>query len=38
MLNIESCHDPEQMADVLTKALPCPKHHKHTTEMGLVPT
>ena len=37
VLNIESCHDPEQMAGVLTKALPRPKHQKHITEMGLVP-
>ena len=34
---INSCCDPEQTADVLTKALPCPKHQKHTREMGLVP-
>jgi len=34
---IDSCHDPEQTANVLTKALPCPKHQKHTREMGLVP-
>jgi len=34
---INSCRDPEQTADVLTKALPCPKHQKHTREMGLVP-
>ena len=34
---INSCQDPEQMADVLTKALPKPKHQRHTQEMGLVP-
>ena len=34
---IDSCHDPEQMADVLTKALPKPKHQRHTCEMGLIP-
>ena len=25
-INVESCRDPDQTADVLTKALPCPKH------------
>ena len=33
---VESIHDPEQVADVLTKALPRPKHQKHTIAMGLV--
>ena len=33
---IESCRDPEQTADVLTKVLLCPKHQQHTREMGLV--
>jgi len=33
---VNSCRDPEQTADVLTKALPCPKHKKHTSDMGLV--
>ena len=37
VLNIKSCRDPEQTADVLTKALPRPKHQKHITEMGLAP-
>jgi hypothetical protein len=37
-LKIGSCRDPEQTADVLTKALPRPKHKKHTGEMGLAPT
>jgi hypothetical protein len=32
---IKSCHDPEQTADVLTKALAKLKHTKHTHEMGL---
>ena len=32
-LKIESCCDPQQTADVLTKALPRPKHQKHVTEM-----
>jgi len=35
VLTIESCHDPEQTADILTKALPKPKHLWHTAEMGL---
>jgi len=34
---INSCHNPEQMADVLTKALLHPKYQQHTQEMGLVP-
>jgi len=33
---VDSCRDPEQTADVLTKALPRPKHKKHTSDMGLV--
>jgi hypothetical protein len=36
-LTIESCRDPQQTADVLTKALPKPKHQRHTQEMGLAP-
>jgi hypothetical protein len=36
-LTIESCRDPQQMADILTKALPKPKHQRHTQEMGLAP-
>lgn len=35
VLKIDSCRDPEQTADILTKALPRPKHQKHTSEMGL---
>jgi hypothetical protein len=35
ILTIKSCRDPDQMADVLTKALPQPKHLKHVSEMGL---
>jgi hypothetical protein len=38
ILHIESCRDPEQTANVLTKGLPRPKHIKHITEMGLAPT
>jgi hypothetical protein len=33
---VESIRDPEQTADVLTKALPRPKYQKHTADMGLV--
>jgi hypothetical protein len=35
LINIETCRDPQQTADVLTKALPRPKHRQHATEMGL---
>jgi hypothetical protein len=34
-IKIESCHDPQQTADVLTKVLLRPKHQRHTVEMGL---
>lgn len=34
-IKIESCRDPEQTADVLTKALARPKHQKHVGEMGI---
>ena len=34
-VTIEDCRDPEQTADVLTKALPHQKHNKHVAEMGL---
>ena len=36
MISIESCPDPKQTADVLTKPLACPKHQKHVKEMGLI--
>jgi hypothetical protein len=36
LINIENCRDPEQTADILTKALPRPKHKKHTSEMGML--
>lgn len=36
VVRIESCRDPEQTADVLTKALAKPKHTKHVEEMGLM--
>ena len=32
---IEDCRDPDQTADVLTKAIPKPKHERHTGEMGV---
>jgi len=38
LVTIENCRDPEQTADVLTKALACLKHNKHITEMGLAST
>ena len=36
-VNIEDCRDPEQTANVLTKALPRQKHNMHVAEMGLTP-
>jgi Reverse transcriptase (RNA-dependent DNA polymerase)/gag-polypeptide of LTR copia-type/Integrase core domain/GAG-pre-integrase domain len=38
LVKIETCRDPQQTADVLTKALPRPKHCQHTSEMGIAPT
>ena len=38
LINIETCRDPQQTADVLTKALPRPKHNQHSSEMGLALT
>jgi len=35
-IHVDSCRDPEQTVDMLTKALPCPKHKKYTSDMGLV--
>jgi hypothetical protein len=35
VLSIENCCDPEQTADVLTKALPSPKISRHREEMGI---
>jgi hypothetical protein len=35
VLDIQNCHDPEQTADVLTKALPKPKLQRHREEMGI---
>jgi len=36
-VEIDTCRDPDQTADILTKALPRQKHTKHTIEMGLAP-
>ena len=35
ILDIQNCRDPEQTADVLTKALPRPKFTRHRGEMGI---
>jgi hypothetical protein len=34
-LDIQNCHDPEQTADILTKALPKPKFTRHRGEMNI---
>ena len=36
IVSIESCRDPDQTADVMTKPLSRPKHQKHVKEMGLI--
>ena len=36
-ISVDTCRDPDQTADILTKALPRPKHAKHVEEMGLAP-
>jgi hypothetical protein len=36
IINVESCRDPEHRADILTKALACPKHKNHVIGMGLM--
>ena len=38
LIKIETCRDPQQTADVLTKPLPRPKHSQHVSEMGLAST
>ena len=38
IIDIKTCRDPQQTADVLTKALPRPKHCQHILEMGLTST
>ena len=35
LLDLKNCRNPDQTADVLTKALPKPKHQKHVKELGL---
>jgi len=35
IIQIQTCRDSEQTADVLTKALPKPKHLQHGYEMGI---
>ena len=34
-INLESCRDPDQTANILTKALPKSKHYKHLYDMGV---
>jgi hypothetical protein len=36
IVTVDSCHDPDQTANILTKALHRQKHQKHIKEMGLV--
>jgi hypothetical protein len=38
VIDIQNCRDPEQTADVLTKALPKPKFVRHRAEMGIQST
>jgi hypothetical protein len=33
----ELCRTENQTADMLTKALSCPKHQWHTNKMGIMP-
>src|SRR6202521_893990 len=35
ILDVQSCRDPEQTADILTKPLPKPKHQRHRREKGM---
>ena len=35
LINVVSCRDPEQTADILTKQLPRPKFIKNVAELGL---
>jgi len=35
-INLESCRDPDQTANILTKALSKPKHHKHFMIWALI--
>ena len=36
VVTVDSCRDPDQTADILTKVLHRQKHQKHAKEMGLV--
>ena len=36
IVTVDSCRDPDQTADILTKALHRQKHQKHAKEMGLI--
>ena len=36
-IELEFCPTANMTADILTKALPKPKHHIHSTELGLSP-
>ena len=36
VVTVDGCRDPDQTADILTKALHRQKHQKHAKEMGLV--
>ena len=35
-VTLEACHDAEQTANILTKAIPRPKHQQHTLELGIL--
>jgi hypothetical protein len=35
VLQIQSCQDPQQTANILTKALTPEKHNQHVTDLGL---
>ena len=35
ILDVQSCCNPEQTADILTKPLPRLKHQRHRCEMGM---
>ena len=35
MISVDTCHDPDQTVDILTKAIPRQKHAKHVATMGL---
>jgi hypothetical protein len=35
LISVISCRDPQQTADILTKALPRPKYQQHVHELGM---